>query len=181
MEQIAHSECCLERNPSVQVWRENSCCSKCILFILTWQSALQQNQGERAGTRKGKFCLIFLGFFFWCCAVFYFFIHCTESINSLDCIQERNPERLLLFLSQYCSYTDCIPCSQLLDRTWVKLENPERSVCSLLSLLGCLLLSVSGCKECKIIFSSFTAGYFIHLYHSSEQAQVPRVTSKIIF
>lgn len=49
----------------------------------------------------------------------------------------------------------------------MKLEIPDHFVCSLPTLLGCLLLSVSRCeKKGKIIFSSFTEGYFSRLYHS---------------
>lgn len=59
--------------------------------------------------------------------------------------------------SRYCSYTNCILCHQLLERTRVKLETLEHFVCSLSSLLDCLLLSVSRCKKCKS-FSSFIWG-----------------------
>lgn len=65
-----------------------------------WQSALKQNQGEKDWKQKGKVLLVFFcGFFFFCVFSFFFFVHGTESINSLDCFQKRNPERLLLFLS----------------------------------------------------------------------------------
>lgn len=55
---------------------------------------------------------------------------------------------------RYCFYTNCILCYQLLERTWVKSENSEHFVCSLPSLLDCLLLSVRRCKKCEIFSSS---------------------------
>lgn len=58
-----------------------------------WKSALKK-QGERTGTRKGKFSCFFYIFFY-----FFFLMHRAESINSLDWFWKRNPERLLLFLS----------------------------------------------------------------------------------
>lgn len=127
-----------------------------------WQSTLKQNQGERAVTGKGKFSWFFLGLFL--CLIFLYIVQkvWTPWIAFRGGILKDS-----CCSSQYCSYTNCILCSQLLARTWVRLENPEHFVCSLLSLLGCLLLSVSRCKECKIISSSFTAGYFVHLYHST--------------
>lgn len=130
-----------------------------------WQSALKQNQGEKDWKQRGKVLLVFF------CEVFFvfsfIFLYMVQKVLIPWTAFRREILKDSCCSSQYCSYTNCILCSQLLDRTWVRLENPEHSVFSLLSLLGCLLLSVSQCKECKIIFSSFPAGYFIRLYHSA--------------
>lgn len=107
------------------------------------------------------FTRVFVVIFFLIC-----FICGIRSINSLDCFQKRKPERSLL--SGVSLNIAVIPTVSSAVSFWkgVKSENTERCVCSLPSLLGCLLLSVSTCKKCKVIFSSFTEGYFIRLSHS---------------
>lgn len=91
------------------------------LWVLPWENSLSPGSGEKIPivvsvhpihSHLGKVHLkkirwkdwnkkVLLGFFSGCFFVFsfIFLIYSTENINSLNCFQKRNPERLLLFLS----------------------------------------------------------------------------------